>query len=178
MADDGRWLAYLYETHPPEQLRRWAPSLRYFRFCRAFGGHAGDGDSLRAAVRATTEAEVRTVLAGLGLDATPVADDAPRPVPGVGYRGDAYARLPRRIDHLPHLAQPGHVDIGGVRAFVWVRATRVEVSLHDRGEVTREVVDSALRIEPHLAPFAADVLDPPLDDPHCVCPKYHPHLWR
>jgi hypothetical protein len=35
-----------------------------------------------------------------------------------------------------------------------------------------------LRIEPHLAPFAADVLDPPLDDPHCVCPKYHPHLWR
>jgi hypothetical protein len=177
MADDSRWLAYLYETHPQEQLRRWAPSLRYFRFCRAFGGHAGDGDSLRAAVRASTEAEVRRVLAGLGVEATPVPDDAARPVPGVGYRGDAYARFPRRIDHLPHLAQPGHVHIPE-RAFVWVRAARVEISLHDRGEVTREVVDSALRIEPRLAPFAADVLDPPLDDPHCVCPKFHPHLWR
>jgi hypothetical protein len=99
-------------------------------------------------------------------------------VPGVAYRADVYARLPRRIDHLPHLAQPGHVEIHGERAFVWVRADRVEISLHDRGEVTREVVDSALRLEPHLTTFAADVVDPPLDDPHCVCPKHHPHLWR
>jgi hypothetical protein len=178
MADDSRWLAYLYQTHPPEQMRRWVPSLRYFRFCRAFGGHAGDGDSLRAAVRATTEAQVRTVLDGLGIGVKPVPDDAPGPVPGVGYRGDAYAGFPRRMGHLAHLAQPGHVDIGAEAAFVWVRPARVEISLHDRCEVTREVVDSAVRIEPLLAPFAADVIDPPLDDPHCVCPKYHPHLWR
>ena len=47
---DPRWDAYLHERHSPEELRGWARSLAYFRFCRAFGGHANDGDCLRVAL--------------------------------------------------------------------------------------------------------------------------------
>jgi hypothetical protein len=169
--DERRWIAYLYETHSPAELRRWATVLQYFRFCRAFGGHAGDGDRLAVALRAETEADVHTVLGGLGVPATPVPADAPRPGLGVAYRGDEYATFARRIRHLEHLAQPGWVDVDGERAFVWVSVGRVEVSLTDRGAVTQANVDSAQRIEPHLAAFAADIIDPPLDDPHSFAPN-------
>lgn len=44
-----RWQQYLFEEHPETELRAWARRLKLFRFFRAFGGHANDGDSLDVA---------------------------------------------------------------------------------------------------------------------------------
>jgi hypothetical protein len=74
----------------------------------------------------------------------------------------------------------GHVRIAGENAYVWSRTGRLELRLSDPDEpyeVTARTVESAVRIEAALGPLTASVIDPPLDDPHCVCPKYHPHLW-
>ncbi len=41
-----RWEQWLYERHGKAELAEWVPTLRYFRYCRAVGGHANDGDQL------------------------------------------------------------------------------------------------------------------------------------
>ena len=45
------WREYLLRTHPEATLKGWAKRLLLFRFCRAYGGHAIDGDSLDVAYR-------------------------------------------------------------------------------------------------------------------------------
>ena len=51
-SNDPKWLAYLYRDHSYDELARWTRSLRYFRFQRAIGGHANDGDELFCALHA------------------------------------------------------------------------------------------------------------------------------
>ena len=142
--EDRRWNAHLYRRHSPRELRDWATRLRWFRLCRAFGGHNNDGDDLRLALRATTEREMADVLAVLGI------------------------------------TELGHVRVAGESAFASTRPGRLELRLSDPDEpyeVTARTVDSAIRIEESLGVLAPSVIDPPLDDPHCVCPQYYPHLW-
>ncbi|MCC4622743.1 hypothetical protein LL965_22935 [Xanthomonas cassavae CFBP 4642] len=43
------WSRWLSEEHSEMQLRAWVGRLRVFRFVRAAGGHAHDGDRLLAA---------------------------------------------------------------------------------------------------------------------------------
>jgi hypothetical protein len=47
----SRWEQWLYERHSKAELAVWAPTLRYFRYCRAIGGHANDGDQLMVVLR-------------------------------------------------------------------------------------------------------------------------------
>jgi hypothetical protein len=144
MTDDRRWNAHLYRRHSPRELRDWTTRLRWFRLRRAFGGHDNDGDDLRLALRARTEAELAGVLAALGITGL------------------------------------GHVRIAGENAFASARPGRVELSLSDPDEpyeVSAGAVAAALRIEEATGALASSVIDPPLDDPNCVCPKYYPHLW-
>jgi hypothetical protein len=168
MSDDARWHRWLYETHSPAELHGWARRLRHFRFCRAVGGHAGDGDGLRVALRADTGAGAVALLDALGVELIPVA------------AARARGRRSAGIDRVPEMAQPGHVDVDGAAAFVWVGSDRVSISLadpRDRFSVTADTVESALVVEAHLCRIGAEFLDPPIDDRHCICPKYYPQLW-
>lgn len=45
------WSRWSFEDHPEAELRCWARRLRLFRFVRAWGGHAIDGDASVAAYR-------------------------------------------------------------------------------------------------------------------------------
>ena len=142
--ESRRWNAYLYRRHSPRELRDWATRLRWFRMCRASGGHHDDGDDLRLALRAETEQELGGVLAALGL------------------------------------TELGQVSIAGESAFASARPGRLELRLSDPDEpyeVSARAVASAVAIEAALGALTSSVIDPPLDDPHCVCPKYYPHLW-
>ncbi|GAB4975341.1 hypothetical protein MAHJHV61_39880 [Mycobacterium avium subsp. hominissuis] len=180
MPDDSRWERWLYETHRPAELHAWARRLRYFRFCRAVGGHANDGDRLLVALRAETEPSLRGLVACLGVAASAVTADAPTRRRGVAYSGADYAALPSPIGRFPHLCQPGHIEIDGHKAFMWVYADRVTVSLSDPDDpfsVTAAAIESALFLEARISPIAAQLIDPPLDTRHCICPKYYPELW-
>ena len=57
-----RFRSYLFERHNEEEIRRWVSSLSYFRFCRAYGGHANDGDHFLAAFRYRDEADFLLLL--------------------------------------------------------------------------------------------------------------------
>jgi sorbitol-specific phosphotransferase system component IIA len=78
------------------------------------------------------------------------------------------------------LTELGHVRIAGESAFASARPGRLELRLSDPDEpyeVSARAVASAVAIEAALGALTSSVIDPPLDDPHCVCPKYYPHLW-
>jgi hypothetical protein len=66
---DSRWLSYLYRQHSQAELEEWTRELRYFRYCRALGGHANDGDALVCALNCPDEATQARLLAALGAKA-------------------------------------------------------------------------------------------------------------
>jgi hypothetical protein len=175
-----RWEQYLYEQHSAEQLATWAVSLRYFRFCRAVGGHAGDGDQLRVALAVNSRDDLETVLAALGIPLTILPPDEPRPVAGQSDTGEEYARFRDPIDRFPDIAQPSHVRIAGGKAFAWVYRGRLTVSISDEDDiwsVSDAAVEVARRVEPVIDPIAHHVIDPPEHDHHCVCPTHYPQFW-
>ncbi|MFD1930080.1 hypothetical protein ACFSKW_01175 [Nonomuraea mangrovi] len=175
-----RWLEYLHGRHSPAVLRAWATSLAYFRFCRAGGGHAGDGDRLLLSLRTGTESDLLAVMSALGLSAVRLPDDNPQPVAGRAYSAADFAAFVPSMPRFPHLAQPGHVLIADQPAHVWSAAQVLIVSLSDQRnpyEVTDATVESAKRIERLLGPVASRVVDPPQDSHHCVCPRYYPEFW-
>ena len=84
------------------------------------------------------------------------------------------------IPDCPGLGQPEHQVLAGHPCFLSAHGGRLQLSLSDLAnpyEVTESVVEAARHIEPLLAELTARVIDPPLDNYHCLCPKYHPDLW-
>lgn len=153
---DPRWLGYLFSCPSRAELRAWVRRLRYFRFCKALGGHANDGDHLLVALRYTDAADLRQLFGQLGL---PV-------VAG---------------EELP--ASPYRTTLAGQITFVVVRSQpeqRLEISVADLAnlyEVTSLAVATAETLEKLLAAQEARIIDPPVLDYHCVCPLYYPELW-
>ena len=174
-----RWERYLYENHSKASLAEWAPTLRFFRYCRAYGGHAGDGDSLRVVLRLESRSDVERLFAHLGIPLLILPPDEPQPVPGKPYPADEFLKFRSVVRRFPDIVQPGHVDVLGVSTFVWVDDDRMTIDSKGGNvwDVDETAIASARRLEPLLEPLAAQVLDPPQDDRHCICPKYYPELW-
>jgi hypothetical protein len=168
---DPKYAAYFFRRHSFEELQAWTERMRFFRFCRAIGGHANDGDMLLAALRVESEADLVAVAAALGIALRELPADTPAPVPGRIYRGDELARFPSRIDGHPRFEQPGTITLAGVRCFAWVFPGRLELQLSgaagDGYEVTEEDVRNAVTIEAAMAPVADRVIDPPLKGERC-----------
>lgn len=178
--DEARWQAYLYERHSPAELRGWANRLALFRFCRAQGGHANDGDQLRVVFAVPTEPDLRAALTAIGIEPAVIPADAPRPVAGRSYTGTEYAAFIVPIDEYPHLAQPSWVRLADADVHVWVAGGRLALQIADTDspyDVTEAAVRAAESVEAALAPIRHLVIDPPLDRERCICPKYYPEFW-
>jgi hypothetical protein len=142
------WARYLLRDHSVDELKEWAQRLKWFRFCRAFGGHAHDGDQLVLAIRSSDEAELNGLWKAVG-----------------GAQ-----------------QSPTSADIRGVRLSVTRLKDRTLLSLSgaegDPFQVTDKDVANAEVVEQALMLTRASVLDPPLDDRHCVAPKFYPEFWQ
>jgi hypothetical protein len=110
-------------------VQRWATSLRFFRFCRAFGGHANDGDSLQVLLQFQSEDELLGICTHLGLRLNALPPGAPRPVPNRRYSLAEFSTFRSHVPNLPHWEQPGRCRIKGIPAFVWVEERGLRVSL-------------------------------------------------
>lgn len=179
--EDPRWHAYLHERHSRDELRGWARSLAYFRFCRAFGGHANDGDCLRVALAVPSEQDLFEVAVQLGITLERLPHDNPEPVVGTSYTSAEFAKFKPSIGgYDPPIRQPGQVRIAGASVFAWVRAGRLDLSMSDEDEpheVTARTVRSAQTVETLLRPLAHLCIDPPQEGRNCLSPKAHPELW-
>ncbi|KAA0022339.1 hypothetical protein [Antrihabitans cavernicola] len=174
---DSRWHQYLFEQHSPDRLQTWARSLRYFRFCRAYGGHANDGDQLLVAIGFDGVDDLLSVCDGLGI--TLAAPGGPAPVTGVTYTGAEWAKLAFPIQAFPQFAQPGWVRLADHNVHVHVgHDVRISAADEDeRYDVTETAVAAAQRIEGLLAPIQGRIIDPPQNDRNCICPQQYPEFW-
>lgn len=176
-AELDRWRQYLFEVHAEATLRDWARRLRLFRFFRAYGGHANDGDSLQACFAYASEEQLLAFLADLGVSLVRYQVEPPQAKIGVSYSGAEFLTFPHLIDGTRWLRQPGHCDIAGIKVFVWCARGRVTFSLGSAYSVGENDVAGAEALERLLARTSLERVDPPGDNKHYICPKYYPDYF-
>ena len=156
---DPRWLDYLFYRHPPAELRAWGQRLRYFRFCKAIGGHANDGDNLLVALRYTDAADLGQLLTELGL---PIG------------KNDSDLNMTASLGRSKLAGQPVYISLRHLPV------RQLEIVIFDQDnvyEVTSAAITAAETVEVLLAAHEPRIIDPPLPNFHCVCPAYYPELW-
>jgi hypothetical protein len=138
---------YLFRSHSRAELRAWAERLRYFRFCRALGGLANDGDYLGVALRCAGERDAQqmlTKLSGSTLNTGHVI------IAGVSVF----------VSVSPEAVL---LSLSGADG--------------DYYSVTEADVAHAEVLEALLEQVAERIVDPPLDDARCIAPATHPEFW-
>lgn len=173
-----RWCQYLFEVHTEATLRDWARRLQLFRFFRAYGGHANDGDSLQASFAYASEAQLVAFLASLGVDLVRYEVEPPQAQIGVSYSGTEFMAFPHLINGTRWLRQPGHCEIAGIKVFVWCVRNCVNFSLGSDYSVTETDVIEAEGLEKILAQASLVCVDRPGDSKHYICPKYYPDFFN
>lgn len=173
-----RWTQYLFENHSEEQLRSWAQRLTFFRFFRAYGGHANDGDSLDAAFAYKGTEQLESLLAILGVEPVKFDVEPPQPRLGVAYPGNVFVQFISLIPGTTWIRQPGHCDIMGVQAFIWCDVDKVKISLGDRYAVSEKNILEAEIVETLLSQIGCEPIDPPQDSRNYICPKYYPQYFN
>jgi hypothetical protein len=170
-----------YPEHPTAEIVAWARSLKFFRFCAGFAsGHYEEGERLLVAIKVDSEPDLVEVLNRLGLPVERIFPDTPLLDTSVGYTIQEAAKYPVPIPEFPGVGQPRHVRIAGAKAFAWVAVGRLQLDVMDEEQwyrVTDASVRAAQRVEPLLAPLAHRLIQPPLNDPRCICPEFYPHYW-
>lgn len=172
-----QWQDYLFKSQSEATYRNWAKRLRLFRFFRAFGGHANDGDSLDVAYKYDTPEELLGFFKFLGIVLIHHLEKPGQPEPGVSYPGDVFAKFPSIIKGTKWIEQPNHCQISGIDAFIWCEENRIKISVGKSYEITEEDVANAEKIETLLVASPLENIDPPADTKHYVCPKYYPSYF-
>jgi hypothetical protein len=173
-----RWQQYLFESHPEPQLRDWAQRLRLFRFCRAYGGHANDGDSLDVVFPYEAIEELQQFFLALGIGLVEYDQQPAQPEVGRAYRGDVFQQYVSLIPHTRWIKQPGHCKIAGHDVFAWCDGKEIRISIGANYSVTEENVSAAQAVEEALVAAPLRPKDPPRDTQHCICPKYYPAYFE
>ena len=179
--DEARWQQHLYRTHPQVEIGLWARQLKYFRFCRSYGSPlSNDGDELKVALQIDSEEDLVETCSRLGLPLRRIPAATLRPVQGVSYSTEEYAKFDSSIRSFPTIEQPGWTTLLGFKVYVWVGPNRLEISVTNEDDpyaVSAAAVDVASKIEELLPPLAERLIEPPRDDRSCICPKLYPEFW-
>jgi hypothetical protein len=173
------WHRYLFEGDRKELFQKWAAKLNLFRFVRAAGGHANDADELVVAFRYRSFGEVEKFLNSIGVELVKFSEEPSQPEPGVSYQGDEYKNFPSLVPGTTWIKQPGHCTIDGIKVFLWCDLeSKLKFHLFDEKYVISEAsFQDAEILEKTLASCPLERVEPPFDNDHCICPKYHPEFF-
>jgi hypothetical protein len=169
--------AWLFETHSEVTLRAWARRLHLFRFCRAYGGQANDGDSLQVVYSYQQFEELDKFLGHLGIKLATFDEQPPQSKEGVLYSVEDFARIPSLIPGTQWIEQPGYCSVAGQKALIWCEQDSIRISVGEGYRVTEFEVQAAEQIENALVGVSLARVDPPVDHKRCICPKYYPHYF-
>jgi hypothetical protein len=168
--------------HSRRDVRRWARSLKYIRFCHPADRQVYDREIFEVAIKIPeSENAFLEFCAALGIHVARIqpADNVARA--GTRYKPDEWELLKFPIPHFPDLAQPREQTLAGAAVHVWIRGGFLEI-----------------RIQPGVGPFSVDESDyqrakavddwlharelqfrePLFEDDSCVCPKHYPQYWK
>lgn len=161
----------LYRDVEPEVLHGWVKRLKRFRYCvGVHSGHMSLPEQLKLRIAYDGQEEgYLALMATFGIE--------PKP-------WHAELRDERGFSISQHVSwtrwtQPGWVELGGTRAFVWaVGEAYLEVALGDDWRVQEKHIQDAEQIEAYLATLPQiDYINPPEDSPRCFCPERFGELW-
>ncbi len=178
---EPRLRSYIFERHSESEIRSWNKRLNYFRYFRAFGGHANDGDSLDLAIRYSGNDQLLNIFRLLNIKAEIFDAKPPQPEFGKSYSGFEFALFPSLIKNTRWMKQPGWINIMNEPAFVWAHEDHVILTAGPRSyEVNEERVECAVKIERSVdfASVKDMIIDPPKNTPHYVSPVYYPELFE
>lgn len=173
--------AYIFEMHSKAEIMRWNSELRWFRFCRAYGGHVNDGDAFKASIRFSGEAELLRVMGILGVDLLVLPPDNPKPIPGKPYTAAEFEKFRFSIYEFPKYEQPGWCSILDTSSYVSVSGGFIDIHLSGADgniyDVTETDFENARIIEKHVAIHGLDFIHPPRQC-QCVCPECYPNAAK
>jgi hypothetical protein len=177
MTFEDRKQQYLFERHSVDEVRAWNRRLRFFRYFRAFGGHANDSDSLDVAISYNGEADLLAVLEAVGIHPRRFTETPPQPKTGVSYPSEEFEKFPSIVEGTRWIEQPGHTEIFGTPVFVWCHKDRIMISpRNDSWDIDESTILAAESVEPHIAEMRDRIIDPPRDTDHYLCGAKHPIL--
>lgn len=171
------WKKYLLESHSEETYKKWAKRLDLFRFFRAYGGHANDGDSLDVSYSYSTTDELVNFLKGIGVNPVIHSKQPEQPEPGKSYPGDVFAKFASIIPDTKWIEQPKHCKIQDIEVFIWCDKNRITISVGKDYTISEQDFLNAEKCESYLSSSVLHVLDPPVDTKHYICPKYYPSYY-
>lgn len=160
-------------TPPPatpvhEGLEARIARLELFRFVRALGGFAQDGDRLLVALRCASLADLAELMRAVGVPCRVHEVYPEQPVLGRAYPAADMARFPSLVggaEERPILEQPGHCALREVPVFAWAlregAGWRLELSPVDAERpyaVTERCVAGAEALEPWLLRWADRII--------------------
>lgn len=90
--------------------------------------------------------------------------------------------LPRRLaTDFPDVDTEGRHLLAGVPVHIGFGDSVLRLTLNgadgDPYAVTEADVANAMTVEKTIAPLAAFVIDPPVDSPYCIAPRFWPEFW-
>ena len=171
------WYHYLYQDHEKEKLESFARRLKLFRFCRAVGGHANDGDSLQVLYKFDSWEILEHFCRTHDIPLVKFSEKPPQPIPGQSYSHSEYTAFPSLIQGAEWVKQPSFCMLYGVKIHAWCSLTSLSISLHDGFDVTDKNIADAEHIEKVLLSEPLLPFDPPVDNKRCICPKFHPYVF-
>ena len=177
MNSTDRWQQYLFESHPEATLRQWARRLKKFRFFRAYGGHANDGDSLDVSYAYQDASDLQRFFAHLGVKLVVHDRQPPQPESGISYPGDVYAAFPSLVPGTRWIEQPKYCLVAGQRVFAWCDASTIKLSIGKDYQVAPSDVAAAEAVEQVIQDAPLPLIEPPVDNRNCICPKFYPEYF-
>ncbi|EFC46149.1 predicted protein [Naegleria gruberi] len=152
----------MYRFHSKEELVSWTNRMRYFRFVRAYGGHANDGDTLLAKFSFETTQKVSEFLQSLGVH------EGKDIINNKNFTEDGFWRDLRNRDSI----------------FLWITKEPPTVTLHVQNkencyEVKEDEVVRAIEIESLLDEFTEkSPINPPKPSNLCFCKENYPEEFE
>ena len=153
---------YYYERHSAEELSDWSNRLSMFRYVRAIGGHANDGDSLEIKFEYNSIEELTNFFEFIGVSLMHHEQEPPQPERGRSYPSAEFNKFPNLIQGTQWINQPSHSEIEGIPVHIWCTHDEIRISASPRSyDVNNSHVENAEHLEKLLIDSPLKVIDPP-----------------
>ena len=173
------WFEYFFERHSKDELKKWAKELSFFRYFRAYGGHANDGDSLDLAIKYRDENELIDIFGLMGINIIKYDSKPEQPILGKTYSFKEFDKFPSLIPNTKWIKQPCETFLCGIKVFIFCSEHVIKISVNSKSyDVIQEDIENAKKLEQFINTLRINIIDPPFETKHYLCPKYHKDLFE
>ncbi len=174
---------WLYKTHSRSEIKKWVSSLEYFYFCRAWGGHANDGDTFEIYLKYSDKEDLLSLCKELGINLNVLPPNTPEPIPGKSYSFEEFEHFKNKIKDFPEYEQPCHSRIFSCPVFIWIENGQLRILLSgakdgNNYEVMGLDYENCLKIEHKIKKLDLSFDNSIEERITCISRSRYPELWE